>query len=49
MKMVNKSIGIHAWNKVTADIQVKKTDKIALLEIAKRFCPLTFEAVDEYF
>lgn len=49
MTMVNKSIGIHAWNKVTAGIRVKKTDRIALLEIAKTFCPLTFEASGEYF
>lgn len=50
MQMTNNSIGIHAWNKLTVDIKLEKsTENIALLEIAKEFCPCTMDATSKYF
>lgn len=49
MEMVQNSVGVHAWNKVTANQRLKKTSNAALVQLAKKFCPLTFESIEEYY
>lgn len=49
MEMVRNAIGVHAWNKVTADQKVTKTSSSALMQLAKKNCPSTFEAIEDFF
>lgn len=51
MELTNKSIGIHAWSKLTGDFKLEKNtqNNIALLELAKKSCPSTFHATNKYF
>lgn len=49
MTIVNKSIGIHVWNKLTADKRLNKTQNIAMVELARRNCPDTFSVTSVYF
>lgn len=49
MDMVRNSIGVHAWNKVTAGEKLKKTSNSGLVQIAHKYCPSTFDSIDEYY
>lgn len=49
MEMVHNSVGVHAWNKVTANQKLRKTSNAALVQIAKKYCPMTFESIKDYY
>lgn len=49
MEMVRNAVGVHAWNKVTAEQRLKKTSKAALVQLANKYCPSTFESITDFY
>lgn len=49
MIRVSDSVGVHTWDSLTRDITLKKYGKSAMVMLAKKFCPLTYEAIADYF
>lgn len=49
IEMTKNSVGVHVWNKMTASKKLKKTSHAALVQLAKKYCPLTFDSIKDYY
>lgn len=46
---VSNSIGVHFWNRFSANETVSIGSNVAYDMLARRYCPRVYQAIDRYF
>lgn len=49
METLNGSVGAHVWNFLSHNIVIQKNQRVALVELAKVYCPQIFSVPDQHF
>lgn len=47
-KLKNSTVA-HMWNKISIQFRIKTDEKVAYIELAKKFCPKVLSASEGYF
>lgn len=48
MNWISKSVGVHLWNYSTKDLKINKDKKVFLNELARKYCPATYNLFELY-
>lgn len=47
-RILNAALMTHVWNKFSARIPLSKDDNVAYIHLAKKYCPRTLDACDQF-